>query len=73
MTLVTKDDLKGYEHVSNINKEYLEKDRAVPDVTGNTIISLNPDTNADGDSEREISDIKDRSGHSSEDLCLDTV
>jgi hypothetical protein len=33
MSLVTKDDFKGYEHVSNINKEYLKKDMAVPDVT----------------------------------------
>jgi hypothetical protein len=70
MSLVTNDDFKGYEHVSNNNKEYLKKDMAVPDVTGNSIIYLKPNTNI-GDSEREISDTKDRSGHSSEDLCLD--
>jgi len=69
MSLVTK-DLKGYECVSNINKVYLE-DRAVPEVTCNTIIYLNPDTNTDGDTEHEISDTKDRSASSSEDLCLE--
>ena len=63
--------MKGCEHVSNNNKEYLEKDRAVPEVTGNTIIYLNPDANTDGNSECEISDTKDRSGRSSKGLCLD--
>jgi hypothetical protein len=74
MSLVTKYDFKGYEHVSNINTEYLEKkDMAVPDVTGNSIKYLNPNTNTDCDSERKISETKDHSGHSSEDLCLDTA
>jgi hypothetical protein len=48
----------------------LERHRAIPNVTGN-IIHLNPDTNTDGDSEREISNTKDRSGcSSSEDFYL---
>jgi len=57
---------EGYwKHVKNIQKEYLEKDRAVPYIIANITVHMNPD----GDGERESSDTEDRSeGSSSEDM-----
>ena len=70
--LVTKDNQQGYwKHVENIQKEYLERDRVVPNAIDNIIIHMNPDGNSGGDGERESSDTEDGSDcSSSEDMDL---
>ena len=60
--LVTKDEQQGYwEHVADIQKEYLERGRVVLHVIDIIIIHMNPDGDSGGDGERESSDTNERS------------
>ena len=49
----------GKDNVENVEKQYKKRDSLVADVTDNTIIHLNPNSDSDDDGQHNSSDTED--------------